>query len=94
MWLVLDPAHRGFKGLAYVLSYRTLAFFVVAGYDKIYACTDEKRLSAIYLYLTIGAVPAYDSILSFFKWRRIFKRLKPLMQRAEKRTPKSVLNST
>jgi hypothetical protein len=94
MWLMLDPAHRGFKGLAHALSYRTLAFFVVAGYDKIYAYTDEKRLSAIYLYLTIGAIPAYDSISSYFKWRKVFKRLKPLMKRAEKRIPKDALNST
>jgi hypothetical protein len=88
MWLVLEPAHRGFKGLAHALSYRTLAFFVEAGYDKIYAYTDEKRLSALYLYLTLGAVPAYDSITGFLKWRRILKRLKPLMKRAEKRIPK------
>ena len=89
MWLVLDPSHRGTKGLAHALTYRTLAFFVKAGYDEIYAYTDEKRLSAIYLYLKNGAVPVYDSISSFFKWRRIFKRLNPLMERAEKRTSKS-----
>jgi hypothetical protein len=89
MWLVLDPSHRGFKGLAHVLTYRTLAFFVEAGYDKVYGYTDEKRLSGLYLYLTNGAVPVYDSISSFFKWRRILKRLKPLIERAEKRTPKA-----
>ena len=89
MWLVLEPSHRGLNRLAHALSYRTLAFFVAAGYDKIYAYTDENRLSAIYLYLTIGAVPAYDSLSSFVKWRRIFKRLKPLMKRAEKRARKT-----
>jgi hypothetical protein len=65
MWLVLESSHRGFNGLAHALSYRTLAFFVGAGYDEVYAYTDEKRLSAIYLYLNIGAVPAYDSVSSF-----------------------------
>lgn len=94
MWLVLEPAHRGLKGLAYALSYRTLAFFAVAGYDKVYAYTDENRLSALYLYMNIGAVPVYDSVPSYFKWRRIFKRLKPLIKRAEKRIPKGVPNST
>ena len=87
MWLVLEPSHRGLKGLGQVLTYRTLAFFVGAGYDKVYGYTDEKRLSTLYLYLTTGALPAYDSISSFFKWRRIFKRLNPLMKRAKKRTP-------
>jgi len=85
LWLVLDSSHRGKKGLAFALTLRSLAFFAVAGYDKVYAYTDETRLSALYLYLTQGAVPVYDSISSFFKWRRIFKRLKPLMERAEKR---------
>ena len=89
MWLVLEPSHRGLKGLAQALSYRTLAFFVRYGYDKVYAYTDEERLSAIYLYLTIGAVPAYDSVSSFFKWRKIYKRLKPLIKRAEKRTSRA-----
>ena len=37
MWLVLEPSHRGLKGLAHALSCRTLAFFAVAGYDKVYA---------------------------------------------------------
>ena len=89
MWLVLDSAHRGFKGFGHALTYRTLAFFVKAGYDKVYGYTDEKRLSALYIYLTNGAVPVYDSLSSFFKWRRIFKRLKPLIERAEKRTAKA-----
>ena len=71
--------------MAIALTYRSLAFFAAAGYDRVYAYTDETRLSALYLYLTHGAVPAYDSISSFFKWRRIFKRLKPLMERADKR---------
>lgn len=88
MWLVLDPSHRGGKSLALALTFRTLAFFVVEGYDKVYGYTDEKRLSGLFLYLTKGAVPVYDSISSFFKWRRIFKRLKPLIERAEKRTTK------
>ena len=89
MWLVLEPSHRGLKGLAHALTYRTLAFFAEAGYDKVYGYTDEDRLSALYLYLTNGAVPVYDSVSSFFKWRRIFKRLKPLIKRAEKRTRKA-----
>ena len=89
MWLVLEPSHRGLKGLAHALTYRTLAFFAEAGYDKVYGYTDEDRLSALYLYLTNGAVPVYDSVSSFFKWRRIFKRLKPLIERAQKRTRKS-----
>ena len=88
-WLVLEPSHRGLKGLAHALTYRTLAFFAEAGYDKVYGYTDQQRLSALYLYLTNGALPVYDSISSFFKWRRIFKRLKPLLKRAEKRTPKA-----
>jgi len=89
MWLVLDPTHRGLKGLANALSYRTLAYFVREGYDRVYAYTDENRLSALYLYLTMGAVPVYDSLSSFFKWRRIHKRLKPLIKRSEKRSPKA-----
>ncbi len=86
LWLVLDSSHRGKKGLASALTFRTLAFFAAAGYDRVYAYTDETRLSALYLYLKHGAVPAHDSISSYFKWRRIFKRLKPLMERAEKRS--------
>lgn len=89
MWLVLDSSHRGLKSLSHALSFRTSAFFVGAGYDKVYAYTDEDRLSAIYLYLKIGAVPAYDSLSSFFKWRRILKRLRPLIERAEKRTSRA-----
>jgi len=88
MWLVLAPSHRGGKGLALALTFRTLAFFVVEGYERVYGYTDENRLSGLFLYLTKGAVPVYDSISSFFKWRRIFNRLKPLIERAEKRTSK------
>jgi len=84
MWLFLAPSHRNVKGLAHSLTYRTLAFFVKAKFDKVIAYTDSDRLSAIYLYLSNGAEPAYDSISSFLKWRRILKRLKPLLDRAKK----------
>jgi hypothetical protein len=88
-WLALDRSHRGLKGLSHALAYRTLAFFAEAGYDKVYGYSDEDRLSVLYLHLTNGAVPVYNSISSFFKWRRIYKRLNPLLKRAEKRASKA-----
>ena len=83
MWLFLTPNHRGTKRLAHALTYRTLSFFVKAGYDKIIAYTDSTRLPALYLYLSNGAVPNYNSIISFFIWHKILKRLRPLLKRSK-----------
>jgi len=85
MWLYLEPAHRGAKGLAHAVVYRTASVFAEAGYDQFIGYTDRERLSVLYLHLKDGCVPLYDSLSSIFKWHRILKKLKPLLDRAEKR---------
>ena len=85
MWLMMRESHRGKKELANATTYRTMSYFAKMDYDKAVAFTDPERLSAIYLYLSKGCLPVYDSLFSFIHWYRINKRLKPVLERARRR---------
>jgi len=82
---MLAPAHRGKKELFNALFYRTLAYFARENYEKVFACVDPHRLPALYLYLLNNCTPVYDSLYNFIQWRRIQKRLKPMLNRAKRR---------
>jgi len=73
-WFFIHPEHRH-RGLAEVLFYRTLAYFIEAGYEKIWMLTDDFRLPALNFYLSRGVRPVYNSLVSFFRWPRIMSKI-------------------
>jgi len=73
-WFFIHPEHRH-RGLAEVLFYRTLAYFPKAGYEEILMLSDEYRLPALHFYLSHGVRPVYNSLVSFFRWPRIMKKI-------------------
>jgi|GEM_PF-431211 O-antigen/teichoic acid export membrane protein/GNAT superfamily N-acetyltransferase len=75
MWMIVDKAHRH-KGLSRALLQRTLRYFAREGYPEVVATTDPFRLAALYLYLSGGAKPEYDSFYSFLQWWKIKYRLR------------------
>jgi hypothetical protein len=85
MWLFIDPKHRTTANIAMAITLDTLCVFIGKNYDKIYAYTDTDRLSALFLYLKIGAKPSYNSLYSYFLWHKILKRLKPLLNREKRK---------
>ena len=85
MWLMLHPSHQGKRGLAHAITYRTLAYFAKENYEKVIGTTDPSRLPVLYLHLSNGVVPEYDSLYSFIQWWKIKKRLKPLLERAKRK---------
>ncbi|MDD5644407.1 MAG: hypothetical protein PHO00_03015 [bacterium] len=85
MFLFLEKFHRSKKGLAFALTFRTLGFFFRENFTRVFAYTDPHRFSAIYLYLSNGAKPIYNSIFSIIQWYGIKKRLKPILKRIERR---------
>lgn len=84
MFLYVDRSHR-VTGIAEIMTFRTLFFFVEAGYDHIVAKTDPWRRSAIALYFGAGARPVYDSLCSVVQWGRIIKQLQPVIRRQRER---------
>jgi mycothiol synthase len=54
--VAVDPAHRG-KGLGHTVSAAATGRLLKAGYKDIYMETDDWRLPAIKIYLTMGWVP-------------------------------------
>jgi hypothetical protein len=81
MYLYVAPAHRSRTQVAVTVTYTTFGPAAAAGYQRIIAFTDPERLSALLLYLSTGARPLYDTISSFWQWRRILRRLAPALQR-------------
>lgn len=84
MYLYVVPAHRRRSHLGAFVVYNTLGHCLDAGYDHVVAFTDEDRLSALLLYLSEGATPMHDCLSSYWKWRRIRRRLAPALQRMER----------
>ncbi|MBN2190244.1 MAG: hypothetical protein JW728_03440 [Candidatus Aureabacteria bacterium] len=85
MFLLLEKSHRSKKGLSFALTFRTLSFFARENFVKAFAYTDPHRLSALYLYLSNGIKPKYNSISSIFQWYMIKKRLNPLLKRKKRK---------
>ncbi|MCK9554468.1 hypothetical protein M0R36_01410 [bacterium] len=83
MFLFLSKSHRSKKGLSFALTFRTLSFFARENFVRAFAYTDPHRLSALYLYLSTGIKPRYNSIFSIIQWYKIKKRLNPLLKRIE-----------
>lgn len=92
MFMYLDKAYRGSRRLGHLMALRTLAFVDDRpGLDRTLITTDPERLSALLIYLQLGAEPIRDSLYAFVQWRRIYRRLGPVLQRMAQReglTPK------
>lgn len=57
-WVATDPDHRG-RGLGRVVVAAAVARLEGAGYEHIYLKTDDHRLPAIRVYLSLGFEPLY-----------------------------------
>ena len=94
-WLFVHPAHRGKKlNLAFILTFHTMAYCIREGCAKVIAVTDPCRLSALYLYLSNGVEPEYNSLYSFWLWWNIKRRLKLFFDRDKMETGLSRLNDS
>ena len=85
MWLIIAEKHRGKKNLPLALTYRTLSYFAKVKYGKVIGYTDPSRLTVLFFHLSNGVMPEYDSLSSFFKWWQVKRKLRPLLERAQKR---------
>ncbi len=88
MFLFLEKSHRSKKGLSFALTFRTLSFFARENFKRAFAYTDPHRLSALYLYLSNGIKPKYNSMYSIIQWHRIRKRLNLLLKRSNRKNRK------
>jgi rhamnosyltransferase len=85
MYMYLSRHHRGRRGLGYILSFYTLNFFVREAYEGAIATTDPSRLAALAIYLHNGCTPRRDSLISYFQWLRIRRRLDPVLEKMRRR---------
>jgi mycothiol synthase len=55
-WVAVDPAHQG-QGLGKVVTAAVVRLLIQRGYQQIYLLTDDWRLPAIAIYLSLGWEP-------------------------------------
>ena len=73
-WAAVDPDYRG-RGLGYATCAAVTRRFIDAGYRRIYLKTDDYRLPAIKLYLTLGYVPFLFEESMPTRWERVCQQL-------------------
>lgn len=86
MYLILDAGFRGQFKLSLALYRCTLAYAEDAGHDRVFATTFEDRSSALTLYALHDAKPIHTNLYSWIQWRRINKRIAPIVKRLRKRS--------
>lgn len=89
MFMYLDKQFRGSRKLSHRLTFRTLHFIVDSpDLERVLVTTDPERLSALLIYLHSGAKPQYSSLYSHVQWRRIYRRLGPVLKRMDRENAK------
>ena len=73
-YVVSHPNHRG-KGLGRAVCTAVLRFFVDRGYESVVLLTDDWRLPAIGLYLSLGFVPEMTRGDMPSRWKAVMARL-------------------
>jgi len=73
-WVAADPAHAG-RGLGRAASAAAVALLVARGYRRIQLLTDDWRLPALKIYLTMGFVPALCAPDMAERWRVVCGKL-------------------
>ncbi|OGI11764.1 MAG: hypothetical protein A2Y40_01115 [Candidatus Margulisbacteria bacterium GWF2_35_9] len=72
-WLATDPEHRKL-GLANICARSATQRLIQAGYENIWVTTDDHRIGALKIFLSIGFQPALSDALSK-RWKNIFEKL-------------------
>lgn len=85
MFLILDAAYRGQFKLSNALYRATLAHAEHAGHEAMFATTFPDRASALTLYLANSAQPVHTHLWSRVQWRRIHRRIGPIVARLKRR---------
>ena len=73
-YVATDPKHQG-KGLARCVCTAVLKFFIGVGYPAVTLGTDDWRLPAIKLYLSLGFEPVMEREDMPGSWERIMKEI-------------------
>jgi len=85
MYLYVTPKYRGRAEVAYATTYGMLFQCVKHGYDQVVATTDPSRLSALALYLSNGCRLVHRTLISWYLWHGIMKRLGPTLEKMRQR---------
>ncbi len=73
-WVMTDPLHVG-KGLGKAVVAAATGRLALAGYIRAYLSTDDWRLPAIHVYLTLGWKPLLYAPDMQERWKAVFKQL-------------------
>ena len=73
-WVAADPEHRG-KGLGYCICAAATKRLLDADYIHIYLRTDDFRLAAIKVYLSLGWTPFLFAPGMEARWRNVCRQL-------------------
>ncbi len=73
-WVATDPGHRG-RGLGQVVCAAVVARLLGAGFRRIYLQTDDGRLPAIKVYLSMGWRPRIWDAATRQRWEAVCTRL-------------------
>jgi len=73
-WLAADPEHKG-KGLGRAVVTAVVGRMIRAGYRRIYLQTDDFRLPALKVYLSVGFQPLMHSDDMPARWAAVRQRL-------------------
>ena len=74
-FVVTHPDHRG-MGLANATCTGVSRFFIARGYEKVWLGTDDWRLPAIHVYLSLGYRPVMNRGDMPARWAAVYKNLK------------------
>jgi hypothetical protein len=84
-YLYVKPKYRARTSIAYVLTVMAFGHGVAAGYDHIWTHAPTHRLSALAIHLSLGCRPVYRTLSSFFQWRKVLKRLNPVVAKLKRK---------
>jgi mycothiol synthase len=73
-WVAADPAHAG-RGLGRAVCAAVTARLIAAGYQNIHLYTEDFRLAALKLYLTLGYVPHLVATDHETRWQVVCQQL-------------------
>jgi mycothiol synthase len=73
-WVAGDPDHAG-HGLGRAVSSAAVARLLAAGYRRVYLSTDDWRLPAIKIYLSMGFVPLLYAEDMAERWEKVYAAL-------------------
>ena len=73
-WLCTHPEYRG-KGLGYIVGFSAVNRLLNDGYDEVFVNTDDKRLSAIKIFLKLGFKPLMYKHTMPARWSLIMEKI-------------------